>query len=177
MDALLRLGAWRTLRNAAGQRAVDVALAVGHRALERQLTPVLERDVPPDLLRAIESRFHAVIRERSDKLVREHELRLPPLEPLCERMNTEFWFAVPGMYGGFRFWLEGQGKLTKLVSESWCRVMGGAGQRHEITSDEAKLVRRRLRLAHAARRSRNVCRSENATTSESSLSRAMSSSL
>lgn len=55
-------------------------------------------------------------------------------------MNTEFWFAVPGMYGGFRFWLEGQGQLTKLVSESWCRVMGGSGQRHEITSDEAKLV-------------------------------------
>jgi len=43
------------------------------------------------------------------------------------------WFPVPGMYGGFSYRLEVAGVKAKLVSESWCRVVGGSGQRHEIT--------------------------------------------
>jgi hypothetical protein len=46
----------------------------------------------------------------------------------------------PGMYGGFLYWLEGQGQDARLVTESWCRVEGNSGQRHVITSRGSKLV-------------------------------------
>lgn len=44
------------------------------------------------------------------------------------------------MCGGFSYWLDGRGKDVRLISESWCRVVSGSGQRHEITSKEGKLV-------------------------------------
>ncbi len=47
----------------------------------------------------------------------------------------QMWFPVPGMYGGFSYRLESAGVEAKLVSESWCRVVGGSGQRHEITRE------------------------------------------
>ena len=50
------------------------------------------------------------------------------------------WFQVPGMYGGFNYWLETTRVGVKLVSESWCRVAGGSGQRHEVTSAGSQLV-------------------------------------
>jgi hypothetical protein len=50
------------------------------------------------------------------------------------------WFPVPGMYGGFSYRLEAAGVEAKLVSESWSRVVGGSGQRHEVTSEGSRLV-------------------------------------
>ncbi len=50
------------------------------------------------------------------------------------------WFPVPGMYGGFSYCLELTGADAKLVAESWCRVVGGSGQRHEITTYGSRLV-------------------------------------
>jgi hypothetical protein len=44
------------------------------------------------------------------------------------------------MYGGFKYRLERDGAEACLVAESWCRVSGGSGQRHEITSDGSRLV-------------------------------------
>lgn len=44
------------------------------------------------------------------------------------------------MYGGFSFWLEGDGPDAKLITESWSRVVGGSGQRPEITSTGSRLV-------------------------------------
>jgi hypothetical protein len=44
------------------------------------------------------------------------------------------------MYGGFSYRLGAAGVEAKLVSESWCRVAEGSGQRHEITSAGSRLV-------------------------------------
>lgn len=44
------------------------------------------------------------------------------------------------MYGGFSYWLEGEGEQAKLITESWCRVVGGSGQRHEITAAGSRLL-------------------------------------
>jgi hypothetical protein len=44
------------------------------------------------------------------------------------------------MYGGFSYRLASSGADAKLISESWCRVVGGSGQRHEITSEGSRLV-------------------------------------
>lgn len=62
------------------------------------------------------------------------KLRLPELEPMLEVRRSMFWFPVPGMDGGFSYWLDGEGDSARLISESWCRVAGGSGQRHELTA-------------------------------------------
>jgi hypothetical protein len=81
-----------------------------------------------------------VIRGRIDHELPNHGLRLPELEPLLELERPQMWFPVPGMYGGFSYCLESAGVQAKLVAESWCRVIEGSGQRHEITSDGGQLV-------------------------------------
>jgi hypothetical protein len=66
-------------------------------------------------------------------------LRLPVLEPMLET-RASFWFPVPGLYGGFSYFLEGEGENINLFSSSWCRVVGGSGQRHEVTVSGSRLV-------------------------------------
>ena len=44
------------------------------------------------------------------------------------------------MYGGFVYWLEQAGDDARLVTESWCRVAGGSGQRHAVTAASQQLV-------------------------------------
>ena len=98
------------------------------------------RQVPDDTLRAIQQHFHEVIRGRAADLVDEHRLTLPDLAPLLTADEPEAWFPIPGMYGGFNYRLEGEGEQAKLVTESWCRVVDGSGQRHEITASGSELV-------------------------------------
>jgi hypothetical protein len=93
-----------------------------------------------ETLCAIQAHFHAVIRGRAAMLIDEHNLPLPELAPLLNAKQPDAWFPIPGMYGGFRYWLEGDGPGTRLVTESWCRVAGGSGQRHVITADGSQLV-------------------------------------
>jgi hypothetical protein len=131
---LIDAGAWRTLQNSRGERAVDVAERKGHTHLLPLLEPVLIHRVPMGVLLKVQSHFHVVIRRRVDELVQEHQLQLPELEPLLELDDAEMWFPVPGMYGGFSYRLETFGVNAKLVTESWCRVAGGSGQRHKINS-------------------------------------------
>lgn len=141
LDELIRLGAWRMLPNARGERPVDVAERCGHRRAAEILRPVLLRRVPAGVLAVVQTHFHAVIRGRADDLVRKSGLRLPELGPLLEIPADEtIWFAVPGMYGGFAYRLRTDGVEAVLVAESWCRVVGGSGQRHEITSRGSRLV-------------------------------------
>lgn len=143
---LIELGAWRTLQNARGERPLDVAVRKGHSHLFEILAPVLKRQVPSGVLLKIQQIFHEVIRGRVNDLVRENALRLPELEPLLELPSPPepeklaMWFVVPGMYGGFSFDLVTEGVDAKLVTESWCRIEGGSGQRHEITSAGSVLV-------------------------------------
>jgi hypothetical protein len=135
-ERLVRLGAWRTLRTSGGERAVDIATRRRHGDLVEVLGPVIRHEVPGRELDVIERRFHELIRERAGELVTDHRLRLPQLEPLTEQPDPACWFAVPGMYGGFSYRLE----RATLVVESWCRVVGGSGQRHVIDARHTRLV-------------------------------------
>jgi len=137
---LIGFGAWRTLQNVRGERPVDIAERRGHSRLLGILAPDLKRRVPLGILLKMQAHFHAVICGRAEREVREHALRLPELEPLLEFDDLRVWFAVPGMAGGFSYRLETDGVEAKLVSESWCRVAQGSGQRHEITSVSSQLV-------------------------------------
>ncbi|MEO8184461.1 MAG: hypothetical protein ABI895_37100 [Deltaproteobacteria bacterium] len=99
------------------------------------MQPISEND-----LRAIERHFHAVIRERAAQQVEEHKLVLPDLAAFVLAAEPEAWFPVPGMYGGFRYYFDGDAEEPTLVTESWCRVVDGSGQRHTITTAGSALV-------------------------------------
>ena len=137
---LIEMQAWRTLQNARGERPVDVAERNGHYRLTKVLTPELKHTVPHGILQKIQNNFHIIIRGRVSSLIEKHSLRLPELETLLEMEKPEIWFQVPGMYGGFEYCLESTGVNAKLISTSWCRVVSGSGERHEITSAGSKLV-------------------------------------
>jgi hypothetical protein len=134
VQQLIDMGAWRTLRNARGERPLDVATRKKHTHLLGVLEPVYRHLVPLGMLLKIQSHLHEVIRGRAEQLVQEHALRLPELEPLLELEQPQMWFSVPGMYGGLKYHLDEAGVIARLVSERWCRVVGGSGQRHVITS-------------------------------------------
>jgi hypothetical protein len=140
VDRLLATGAWRSLRTAAHERPVDIADRLGHTHLLDRLRPDRRIDLAPDVLQTIQHHFQEVIRGRAHQLVDEHQLRLPELEVLLEMSEPKAWFAVPGMYGGFSFWLETEHDQVQLVTESWSRVVGGSGQRHIVTPDGSRLV-------------------------------------
>ncbi len=113
----------------------------------RQVAAFLRAGNEPALdsstLDSIQRHFHALIRERAGDLVGEQELELPDLSRIvgtAASKDTKAWFAVPGMYGGFAYWFEEEGKAAKLITESWSRVVGGSGQRHEITADGSTLL-------------------------------------
>ena len=140
IKALITAGAWRTLRNARGERATDVAFRKGRGGLVGLLQPEILTNVPAPALQAIEREFHNVIRGRAEHLLRQRAMRLPALEPCLEFRGGRFWFAIPGMNGGFAYMLERSGSEAKLVAESWSRMWEGSGERHEITASGATLV-------------------------------------
>jgi len=93
-------------------------------------------------LSAIELHFHEVIRGRAgDLLGKCPDIQLPKVDettPVSEEQAA--WFPIPGMYGGFAYWLDASTDHPKLITESWCRVVGGSGQRHEIDTGGSILV-------------------------------------
>lgn len=88
----------------------------------------------------LRTRFHKLIRQRAGNLIKKHRLQLPQLVGLESDPKNPSWFPVPGMYGGFKFWLIYEDDQPVIISESWCRVVEGSGQRHRITTDSIELV-------------------------------------
>lgn len=99
--------------------------------------------LPAATLAVIEHHFHEVIRGRAGDLLKEApELQLPKLDETTPSSEEDAaWFPVPGMYGGFKYWFDFTDEIPKLISQSWCRVVGGSGEEHEITAKRSKLVR------------------------------------
>lgn len=140
VQTLVRLGAFRGLRDAQGNRPADIARNRSHVELIPLLEPLHAHHIEPRVLFAIQRHFHEVIRGRVDQIVQEHRLRLPQLEILLEFDSAKCWFAVPEMCGGFACWFSQYAPEAELVVESWCRVCEGSGQRHAITEDGARLI-------------------------------------
>lgn len=126
VERLVGLGAWRSLRDARGERAVDVARRRGHDHLVEALEPVVRTQVDADKLALIQQHFHRVIRTVIAEYNITTPLRLPELEVLLELEQPHLWFAVPGMYGGFSFRLNRDLGAWVLRSDSWSRVLGGS---------------------------------------------------
>jgi hypothetical protein len=132
IERLIELGAWRTLRTAEEERAVDIARRRGNSGIVPLLEPAYARNVPENILGTIEKKFHRHVRNNTRNLVDAHRLRLPQLEILLELDVPLIWFPVPGMTGGFQFWLEGEGRTAHLVSQHWARVVENSEEQWEI---------------------------------------------
>jgi len=98
-------------------------------------------------LQVIERHFHALICARSAEFSVEPDVPLPSLANLLTQTAPKAWLPIDGMYGGFSYWIKGRGKNAKLMVESWSRVVGGSGKRHEITVEGSKLVGEGIDLA------------------------------
>lgn len=139
-EQLIAAGAWRTLRCGTGQTPTDLAAERGHEHLLAVLTPQPRHQVPQPQLAQLEHVLHAVIDSRAYDLVRKARQRMPQLGPLTEAAEPSMWMAVPGMYGGFSMKLTQPGDAPELTVESWCRVVGGSGQRHLVRPNGFELV-------------------------------------
>jgi len=133
VQRLIDLGAWRTLQNSRGERAVDIAVRKGHKGIVSLLEPHYRRQVPLGILLAIQRQFHTFIRQRAGHLVQEHALRLPELEPLLGMENPQVLFVLPGKKGSFGYRLEQVGVEARLVVEVPGSFVPGAGQKTVIT--------------------------------------------
>ena len=92
-----------------------------------------------ELLR-IEANFHKLIDNRIlegelDPIVEYPKLLLAELDIVEPQ-----WFPIEGMYGGFLFSLGKSDGHLELTCESWCRIVGGSGQRHRVTKDAIELL-------------------------------------
>jgi len=92
-------------------------------------------------LEVIKNFFHELILKRNEfnkNFLNYENKKLPEITNSV--WDKEEWYAVPGMYGGFAYKLVERDKKPLLISSSWCRVVGGSGQKHEITIDGCILV-------------------------------------
>ena len=97
-------------------------------------------------LRAVEVRFHDLIRERARDFG-----GLDVSSPDLPRLTADLvdkpypdgqreWYAVRGMSGGFAWSLSVASGTLTLDAESWSRVLDGFGQHHRITPTETVLL-------------------------------------
>lgn len=63
----------------------------------------------------------------------ERASRLHTDEMAAPRRTHRAWFPVPGMYGGFSYWIEETENGPRLVAEHWVRIVEGSWERHIIT--------------------------------------------
>src|SRR4051812_4682526 len=76
---LVNMGAWRGLREAKGERPVDIAKRRGHGHLLGVLEPPDRIELSGSVLGLIQTHFHTVIKQRCGTILKSHRIRLPEL--------------------------------------------------------------------------------------------------
>lgn len=139
IDELLERGAMRSLRDAKGRTALDVAAA-------RNRTPELMKLLAPprspltaQQIRALDKGLAELIEGRLQGRVYDGDLskvlRNPPVEMLHELPGQRVFFPMPAKYG-FHIELQRGG----LEVKSWCGFVEGSGQTHLVTPEGSVLV-------------------------------------
>lgn len=138
VEKLLELGAWRRLRTADGETALDIARRKGHGHLVEVLTPS-RCPAAPEVFPALDRHLAELVRSRMREGSIDVALRFPQTEVLGDlERGQRLWFPIPGMSGGFAIEL----MRSYLFVESWSRVAGGSGQAHVVTTEGSVLVER-----------------------------------
>lgn len=139
IEKMIDFGAWRTIRNSAGEKPIDSANLMGNHHLLEVLKPVYFRGVMPETLLKIERNFHQMLMERAEWSICNEALCLPQLELLLEILEPKMYFSIPGYYGGFSYRLEINGTETKLITKGGSR-MSDKVWNHEITASEIRQI-------------------------------------
>jgi hypothetical protein len=106
-----------------------------------QPEPVSETD-----LLAVQRNFYELMKYRCRnakavlKWLEDHEAELPKITNELFNETEPQWEPVPGMYGGFNYALFIKNGNPVLITDSWIRVVGGSGERHEITPNSVTLT-------------------------------------
>jgi len=145
VQRLIDLGALRTLRNANGDRPVDLAMRSGHDHINRDLTPMIHHEVPASVLSELEASFHSVIRDRFADFRVKQLIRLPLLEPLLELKKPQMCFFVDEMWGGFFYRLKRAGEKPVLIADSRNRMCESMNLRYEIWPGGSRLTKKGFR--------------------------------
>lgn len=142
VQMLIDAGGWRTIRNAQGERPIDIARRLGHEHLYQVLEPVIRHPCEDADLMAIQERFHALIQKTADDLELDLQgwFRFPSLSILQELKDPTMNVAVSGMYGGFDYRLEFREGSPVLVTEYESRICSGSEELYEITPDSCNRV-------------------------------------
>jgi hypothetical protein len=118
----------------------DIANTVNH---------TLDSGLSDKDLRSIQHNFHKLITEASDRswdkptterFLKQNVENFPKITESLLNADEPSWFAVEGMYGGFKYELRKIDDKPVLLVDSWNRVIGGSGYTHEITTNTIKLV-------------------------------------
>lgn len=124
---MLNYGAAKSLKNADGKNAYDIGVSLNiedKKLVLLQLPDVITRNA--DTIQVMEEALHGVINGRVEELIKEHGMFLPQLSFFFEM--GQFYYSVPGMYGGFRVKPHKKG----IEVFSFIRICGGSEQVHVI---------------------------------------------
>lgn len=139
-EVIEKLQPWhplRSMRCAAGERPVDIALRLGHHQLEPLLMPELKQQISEQKLAGLEQQLHKFILEETGP--RGAAMRLPPLEVLLELEDPMMTFMVPYMGGGFSYRLQKVDfPLGWMTTEEW--VLPTRHHIHMFQGSEARYV-------------------------------------
>jgi hypothetical protein len=124
-----------TRRNAHDQTALDLAREHHYEHLYQILEPEIKYDVSIDLARQLEQSFHTMIPKTvRGHIMDEYAFQLPQIPILLELDTPYGYFQIPGMYGGFRYWLKRENSDIVLLSHIASRVFGGSDVMHKMTN-------------------------------------------
>ncbi|WP_435298918.1 hypothetical protein [Timonella sp. A28] len=135
VEDLVARGAWRSLRNADGDRPIDIARKQGHNHVVEALSVRESGGQAQRKFAAWDQRLAELIAERTQGF-EPVKTRPVPTEIIALEQIENLWFGYPGMYGGFNMSMY----KDRLFVESWCRVVSGSGQAHVITEGGCVLV-------------------------------------
>ncbi len=128
IHGLINRGAWRSIRDADGNRPVDVYLARGHTNYTASLQPVPVHRVAERVVALLQERLNFLLDAELLRW-RTSPLRYPQVEVLTEIDSGELWFGVPGKYGGYTIALDGE----SLHVDSSSRM--GGSELYRVTCD------------------------------------------
>jgi hypothetical protein len=139
-DTLIKRGALRSLRDAKGRTAFDVAAEHDQPYDLRMLLKPRPSPLAPHRIDQINDHLTDVIDARINQLFANkkpgHALRYPSVEILHELPQWSVWFPIPNMHGGFHIVL----RYQYLEVISWNLEPGGTRQMHVVTHEGAVLV-------------------------------------
>ncbi|WP_155770006.1 ankyrin repeat domain-containing protein [Mycobacterium asiaticum] len=139
VEELLERGALRSLQDAKGRTAFDIAITRNRTSALRELLEPPRPTLTDQQIRALDAQLAELIDGRLRGRVYDGDLRkvlrYPPVGILHELPGQRVWCPMPAKYA-FHIELQRGG----LEVKSWCGFVEGSGQTHLVTPEGSVLV-------------------------------------